>query len=58
MNTTAMLIQQQRPLSSLNGQLKHERNMETDTDKSEFVGVAIYETDRANNRILQADPGL
>ena len=27
-------------------------------DKSGFVGVAIYETDRANNRILQADPGL
>jgi len=26
--------------------------------KSGFVGVAIYETDRANNRILQADPGL
>lgn len=25
---------------------------------TEFVGVAIYETDRANNRILQADPGL
>ena len=23
-----------------------------------IVGVAIYETDRANNRILQADPGL
>jgi len=28
------------------------------SDNSEFVGVAIYETDRANNRILQADPGL
>ena len=23
-----------------------------------MIGVAIYETDRANNRILQADPGL
>ena len=37
MNVTGMLIQMQRQPSYLKGQWKHERNMETDTDKSEFA---------------------
>jgi hypothetical protein len=37
MNITGMLIRQERQILSLNGQQKHERNMETDTDKSGFV---------------------
>ena len=32
MNMTEMAIQTQRQISSLNGRLKHERNMETDTN--------------------------
>ena len=36
----------------------YEKTVQELTDKLKFVGVAIYETDRANNRILQADPGL
>ena len=41
MNITEMLIQMQRPISSPNGRQKHERNMETDTDKFGFVRITM-----------------
>ena len=44
MNITEMLIHMQRPISSPNGRQKHERNMETDTDKFLFVALTISHT--------------
>ena len=41
MNITGMLIQMQRPTLYLNGQQKHEGNIETDIDNSGFVRLTM-----------------
>lgn len=46
MNTTGMLIQMQRQISSPNARQKHERNIETDTDGSKLVEASgVYRFD-------------
>ena len=41
MNITGMLIQMQRQISSPDGQKKHERNTETDTDEFQFAEMPL-----------------
>lgn len=40
MNITGMLIQMPRQISSPNGRLKHERDVETDIDEIQFISIS------------------